>query len=64
MLSIYNKAWREANKEKIKAYRGANKEKLQQKINCGCGGKHTHANEVKHFKTMRHQKWLQEQLSK
>ena len=38
----------------------ANKEKLCEKFNCECGGKFTKCNKAHHFKTPKHQKYLNE----
>ena len=68
------KQYYEANKDKMKQYREANKDKKKQyqkqyyeakkdklycKFNCDCGGKYTHANKTIHYKTRKHQKWVQ-----
>jgi len=53
------------NKEKInekqKVYREANKDKRCEKFNCACGGKYTHEAKTKHFKTKKHQEYLNQQ---
>jgi hypothetical protein len=59
----YAKEYREENKEAIVEYHKKryekNKEKLNQKFNCECGGKYTHANKSKHLKSKKHQEYLQ-----
>lgn len=65
----YDKQYHQNNKEAIAArkteYRQNNKEtiraKKNQKFNCECGGKFTHANKARHFKSKKHQKYLSEQ---
>ena len=67
---VREKAYREANKDKIsdyreankdkmheyhKAYREANKEKLEAKFACECGRTSSIGNKQKHFRTGRHQ---------
>ena len=60
------KEYRENNndkiKEKIKEYNNGyyenNKEILKQKINCDCGGKYTHFNKSRHFKTKKHHDYI------
>ena len=57
---------REANKEafaeRMKEYREANKEAISNRKNvkydCECGGKYTHVNQAKHFRSKLHQDWL------
>ncbi len=53
------KEWRIDNKEKIREYRVNNKDKINQKHDCECGGKFTYAHKAKHFKTKKHQRYLQ-----
>jgi predicted GIY-YIG superfamily endonuclease len=48
--NIYNKL----NKEKIS-------KKQNNKYNCICGGKYTNCHKSHHFKTLKHQTWLQKQ---
>ena len=51
------------NKQEIleyqKNYREKNSEKQNEKINCECGGKYTFINKSTHFKTKKHQKYLE-----
>ena len=37
-----------------------NKAKLNQKFQCECGGKYTHANKARHMKTQKHQKYIEQ----
>ena len=64
--------WYEANKEKIKNYYEDNKAKIKEqhhkyyednkeKFDCGCGGKFTNAHKTHHFKTKKHQSFLESQ---
>ena len=57
--------YRENNKQQIaeqkKEYRENNKEKINLKIKCECGGKYTYTNKSLHFKTIKHQEWLNHQ---
>ena len=46
-----NKEWRNNNKDKIKEYRNNNKDRMNETYECKCGGKYTHQNKLKHFKT-------------
>ena len=60
------KEYHENNKEKsleqMKEYYKNNKEKILEKLNekhdCPCGGRYTHANKTQHFKTQKHKKYL------
>jgi hypothetical protein len=71
-----SKEYREKNAEKIKEYRkinseiilakhkeyrDENKSKLNEKFTCSCGGKYTRCGRSHHFKTKKHQKYLEEQ---
>ena len=51
------------NKEKLlekqKQYNINNNEKLKQKFNCECGGKYRFSDKAKHFKSKKHQKYLE-----
>ena len=54
----YNKYY-EKNKDKhIEIYK-KNKEKINEKFTCECGGSFTKINKFKHFKTKKHQKYLE-----
>jgi len=63
-----NKEYRENNTEKIrecnKEYRENNTEKIKEwvktKCNCECGGRYTNAHKSQHFKSIKHQKYLNE----
>ena len=52
----------EKNKERIafkrKEYNEKNSLKRNEKINCECGSKYTHNNKSTHFKTKKHQKFI------
>lgn len=56
------KQYKEANKdiikERKKQYYETNKDKLNEKYQCQCGGKYTSACKSRHFKTIKHQKYL------
>ena len=57
-----NKEYYDDNKELIsekqKKYNVDNKDLINEKHDCKCGGKYTTANITKHFKTKKHQKYL------
>jgi hypothetical protein len=60
------KQYREENKEKFKQYCEENKEKIKQyceenkeKHICECGGKYTTINKTRHFKTNKHQIFIE-----
>ena len=59
-----NKEWRNNNKDKIlkikKEYYNNNKDKMNETHECKCGGKYTHQNKLKHFKTMKHIKYIEQ----
>jgi hypothetical protein len=62
----YNKIYYETNKDEIKnqqkEYYYKNKDKInkvsKEKYNCPCGGKHTRHNSKRHFKSKRHQEYI------
>jgi hypothetical protein len=64
------KEYYKKNKEKIqnqsKDYYENNKEKIKERTNekfkCECGGRYTKVNKVPHFKTKKHQKYLQHKI--
>ena len=64
-IQQYQKDYKKTNKDKIdnfnKAYYIRNKEKLEEKFECECRGKYTHANKSHHIKTNKHQKYLESQ---
>ena len=45
-------------KEQNKSYYNENKDILNKKIECQCGGKHTHMSKKRHFKSIKHQDFL------
>lgn len=51
-----HKIWYEKNRDKILA-------KNKELTNCECGGKYTHGHKLRHFKTLKHQKYLDSQNS-
>jgi len=57
-----SKQYKEKNKEHIKEqkkqYREHNKEHINQKHNCACGGKYTSSHKSHHFKTKKHQDYI------
>tara|TARA_R110000764_G_scaffold22159_1_gene55534 strand:+ start:144 stop:731 length:588 start_codon:yes stop_codon:yes gene_type:complete len=62
------KQYLQDNKETIKLqkrqYQQDNKEKIKQKFNCGCGGKYTHTNKTIHEKTSKHQKYINQLITR
>ena len=54
----YSKDYREENKQEIAEYKKNYYKQRNQKINCECGGNYTVHNKLKHFKTKKHQKYL------
>ena len=58
-----DKAYREANREKIteksKEYYEANRKKFTEKFNCECGGHYTIKHKARHFRTNKHQEYIQ-----
>ena len=63
-LNEQSKEYREANKEHIKLYRDNNKEDIQKlkniKFDCICGGKYTYSHKSRHFKGIKHLKYIAE----
>ena len=67
-MKEYHKEYYENNTEKItqykKEYRENNTEKIKEwvktKCNCECGGRYTNAHKSQHFKSIKHQKYLNE----
>ncbi len=65
-IALQNKEYYEDNKEKIvlqnKEYYEDNKEKIvlqkNEKHQCECGGKYTQVNQLRHFKTEKHQSFI------
>jgi hypothetical protein len=55
---LYDKQHYEENKEHKKKYRENNKQKICEKFDCECGGRFTHGDKSKHFKTQKHQKYV------
>ena len=58
-----NKEWHENNKEYRKEYKKEyyknNKEYYSEKFTCDCGGRYTRGSRVRHFKTNKHQIYIQ-----
>ena len=48
-------------KEKKRVYYENNKDKLNEKFTCSCGGKYICRSRLRHFKTKKHLKYLEEQ---
>ena len=48
----------EKTRERHKEWYQNNKEKLQQKFKCECGGKYTYTSKTDHFKTKKHQNYI------
>jgi len=65
-IKIRTKIYNQKNKEKTalrdKKYREKNREKIFEKFNCECGGKYTPHNKKRHFKSQKHQKYLNEKI--
>ena len=61
-LKEYGKHYRQDNKEQLNEYCKQhyqnNKERLKEKFNCPCGGKYTTAGKLTHFKTRKHQNYI------
>jgi hypothetical protein len=64
-INAKTKVYREANRDVIsakkKVYREANRDVINAKYTCDCGGKYIHANRLRHLKTAKHQRFLQDQ---
>lgn len=62
-IAEQNKAYYDKNQEKLlqqkRNYSNNNKDKLYQKFDCECGGKYTHQQRSKHYKTIRHIEFIQ-----
>lgn len=62
-IKAQHKQWyannREEQKAKHKQWHENNKDKNREKHNCECGGKYTHQNKKKHFKTKKHQDYIE-----
>ena len=65
LISEYKKEYYGNNIEEIlkyqKEYYVNNKAKLTEKFNCDCGGKYIFQNKARHFKSKKHQKFLDSQ---
>ena len=61
-ISLYKKEYNETNKDKInqqkKEYYKTNRDKINQQFTCECGGKYTHQHKTTHFKTKKHQDYI------
>ena len=57
----YDNGIQQYQKEYQKEYNANNKYKINEKFECECGGKYTHANKSIHIKSNKHQKYLQSQ---
>ena len=61
-ISEYQKKYREENKEYIKelhsSYYIANKDKINESCVCECGKTYTRHNKVRHERSIRHQKFI------
>ena len=62
IIAFKRKEYNEKNSLKHKEYYEKNKEQLllkwKEKFNCDCGGKYTYTNKIQHFKTKKHQKFI------
>jgi len=52
------KKYREDNKENSQKYRKNNKDKLRKKFDCECGGHYSYGHKAEHFKTKKHQDYI------
>ena len=63
----YHKQYRIENKDKIqesnKQYRIDEKNKIGKKTNCVCGGKYIHNHKTRHFRTLKHTKYLEQNFT-
>jgi len=57
-LQRYKNKNLELCKKRCKDWRDRNKEKISKKFNCECGGKYTHEHKSGHFKTKKHQNFI------
>ena len=48
-----------SHKESVKAYNDTNKDEINEKFDCECGGKYTHANKSAHIKSNKHLKFIE-----
>ena len=58
LIKQYKIKHAEKLKELNKQYRTKNAEKIYQKYDCECGGKYTHQSKTTHFKTKKHQNYI------
>jgi len=69
-IAVYQKEYRKNNKQEIaeqnKQYRKNNKEiinkKKRVKTDCKCGGKYTHDNKSRHFKSKKHLEYINNKI--
>lgn len=54
-----SKDYYENNKQTSKDYYENNKEEILKKITCECGGKYQHCSKARHYKSKKHQKYLE-----
>lgn len=63
-IKQYQKQYHEDNRviinEKNRQYYETNKEKNKEKHYCECGGKYRHSDKARHFKTKKHQQYLEQ----
>lgn len=57
----YRKNNLELCRKRCREHHQKNKEKLREKFNCECGGKYTYEHKSEHFKTKRHQLFINSQ---
>ena len=48
-----------SHKESVKAYNDTNKDEINEKFDCECGGKYTHAHKSRHIKSTIHLNYLE-----
>ena len=53
-----SKQYYQDNKDKKRQYRKDNIDRINEKFECPCGGKYTHTNKSRHFKSKLHQAYL------
>ena len=57
-LLEYQKQYRQDNKDRLEQYEESRKEYRHQKFNCECGGRYIRGSKAKHFKTRKHQNFI------
>jgi len=60
-IALYTKQYYKLNKHKFKEYYELNKEKNKKQTICDCGGNYQLRNKIRHDKTKKHLKYLENQ---